>query len=190
MLKRASAVSHPGSEPQKKVALDTEQQPTPRPSVSHGGSSASRTRHTTTMRTDQSTHTSVATRETRGEQPAQGVTQASNGNNTGGDVVMEGNSVGESSFEHPNLSGSDGRRRITTKREPREVRNEEPTVIEQHVPRRILGKTTPQEHAVAVTTQEAPNWYREKTMRIENVKNQSLNWVSISSAGALDMTHL
>ena len=26
-------------------------------------------------------------------------------------------------------------------------------------------------------------------MRIENVENQSLNWVSISSAGALDMTH-
>ena len=26
-------------------------------------------------------------------------------------------------------------------------------------------------------------------MRIENVENQSLNWVSISSAGVLDMTH-
>ena len=76
ILKRASAVSHPESEPQKKVALDTEQEPTPRPSVSHGGSSG--TRHNTTMSTDQSTHTSDATRETRGE-PAQGVTQASNG---------------------------------------------------------------------------------------------------------------
>ena len=78
ILKRASAVSHPESEPQKKVALDTEQEPTPRPSVSHGGSSASGTRHNTTMRTDQSSHTSDATRETRGE-PAQGVTQASSG---------------------------------------------------------------------------------------------------------------
>ena len=77
-----------------------------------------------------------ATRETRGE-PAQGVTQVSNG----ADVVMEGDSVGESSLEHSNPSGSDGRRRITTKREPREVRDEQPTVIEQHVPRRILGKS-------------------------------------------------
>ena len=99
ILKRASAVSHPESEPQKKIALDTEQEPTPRPSVSHGGSSASGTRHNTTMRTDQSTHTSDTTRETRGE-PAQGVSQASNGNSTGGDVVMEGDSVGESSLEH------------------------------------------------------------------------------------------
>ena len=97
--------------------------------------------------------------------------------------------MGESSAEHPNPSGSDGRRRITTKREPREVRDEQPTVIEQHVPKKILGKTTPQEHAVAVTTQEAPDGYREKTMRIENVENHSLKWVSISSSGALDMTH-
>ena len=29
----------------------------------------------------------------------------------------------------------------------------------------------------------------EKTMRIANVENSALNWVSISSAGALDMTH-
>ena len=102
--------------------------------------------------------------------------------------MTDGDSVGESSSEHPNPSGSDGRSRITTNREPREVRDEQPTVIEQHVPRRILGKTTPKEHAVAVTTQAAPGGYREKTMRIESVEN-SLNWVSISSAGALDMTH-
>ena len=55
------------------------------------------------MSTDHSTHTSDATRETRGE-PAQGVTQASNGNNTGSVVVMEGDSVGESSLEHSNPS--------------------------------------------------------------------------------------
>ena len=89
------------------------------------------------------------------------MTQASNSNNTGGDVVMERDSVGESGAEHPNPSGSDGKRRITTKRDPREVRDEQPTVIEQHVPRRILEKTSPQEHAVAVTTQETPDGYRE-----------------------------
>ena len=46
-----------------------------------------------------------------------------------------------------------------------------------------------QEHAVAVTTQEALDGYSEKTMRIANAENNTLNWVSISSAGALDMTH-
>ena len=35
--------------------------------------------------------------------------------------------------------------------------------LEQHVPRRISVETTPQEHAVAVTTQEALDGYREKS---------------------------
>ena len=76
-----------------------------------------------------------------------------------------------------------------TKREPREVRDEQTTVTRQHVPRRMSGKTTPQGHAVAVTTQEALDGSREKTMRVANIENNSLNWVSISSAGALDMTN-
>ena len=38
ILKRASVVCHPESEPQKKIALDTEQD-SPHPSVSNGGSS-------------------------------------------------------------------------------------------------------------------------------------------------------
>ena len=58
-----------------------------------------------------------------------------------------------------------------------------------HVPRRMSGKTTPQGHAVAVTTQEASDRWREKTMRVANIENNSLNSVSISSAGALDMTN-
>ena len=36
ILKRASVVCHPKSEPQKKIALDTEQDSTPHPSFSHG----------------------------------------------------------------------------------------------------------------------------------------------------------
>ena len=47
-----------------------------------------------------------------------------------------------------------------------------------------LGKTTPHEQAVAVTTQEALDGSIEKTMRIANVENSALNW-----AGALDVTH-
>ena len=74
-------------------------------------------------------------------------------------------------------------------REAREARDEQPTVAGQHVPRRMSGKTTPQGHAVAVTTQEASHGSREKTMRVANIENNSLNWVSISSAGALDMTN-
>ena len=53
----------------------------------------------------------------------------------------------------------------------------------------MSGKTTPQGHAVALTTQEALDGSREKTMRVANIENNSLNWVSISSAGALDMTN-
>ena len=48
---------------------------------------------------------------------------------------------------------------------------------------------TPSEHPVAVTTQEALDGYRQKTMRIASVDNNTLNWVSISSAGALHITH-
>ena len=63
---------------------------------------------------------------------------------------MEGDSAA-----HPNPSRSDGRRRITAKREPREVRVEQSSTTAQHVPRRPFGKTTPQGPTVAVTTQEA-----------------------------------
>ena len=52
-----------------------------------------------------------------------------------------------------------------------------------------MGKTTPREQTVAVTTQEALDGSREKTMRIANVENSALNCLSISSAGARDMTH-
>ena len=78
---------------------------------------------------------------------------------------------------------------MRTWRTGREVRYEQLSTTEQHVPRRIFEKTAPQERAVSVTTQEALDGYREKTMRIANVENNTLNWVSISSAGALDMTH-
>ena len=41
ILKRTSAACRPKSESQKKIALDTEQETTPCPSVSYGGPSAS-----------------------------------------------------------------------------------------------------------------------------------------------------
>ena len=87
---------------------------------------------------------------------------------------MEGENADENRVE-PELGGV-SRRRITTKREPREARFEQSSTTEQHVPRRVLKKTAPQDG------------YREKAMRIANVENNTLNWVSISSAGALDMT--
>ena len=52
MLKKASVVCHPESGPQKKIALDTEQDSAPYPFSSYGGSSASGTQPSiTTART-------------------------------------------------------------------------------------------------------------------------------------------
>ena len=104
------------------------------------------------------------------------------------DVAMDGDGADDDSARQPK-SGSDSRRKITTKREPREDRVEQSGTAEQHVPRRLFGKTTLQGLAVAVTPQEALDGSREKTARIANVKYSALNWVAISSAGALDMTH-
>ena len=120
---------------------------------------------------------------------AQGVIQPSSSDNTAGDVAMKGGNVDESGAGNSNPSGPDSRWRITTIREPREVRGEQSSTIGQHVPRRISLKTKLSEHPVAVSTQEAADGYREKTMRVANIENNTLNWVSISSAGALDMTH-
>ena len=88
ILKKASATCHPESESPKKFALDTEQASTPRPSVSHGGSSASGTRPRPPQGA-QDTDTSDVTRGT-GPELAQGVIQPSSSDDTGDDVAMEG----------------------------------------------------------------------------------------------------
>ena len=150
ILKRTSAACHPESESQKKIALDTEQDSTPRPSVSCGGSSASGTRPSTATRTAQDADTSDVTIGT-GPELAQGTIQPSSSDDTGGDAVMEGENADGRSATDSNPSGPDSRRRIMTKREPREARYEPSTVTRQHGPRRMSGKTTPQGHAVAVT---------------------------------------
>ena len=106
---------------------------------------------------------------------------------SGDDVVTRGDNADENRAEHPSSSGPESRRRITAKREAREVRDAQTGVTEQHVPRIISQKMTLSEHPLAVTTQEALDGYREKTMRVANVENNA--WVSVSSAGALDMTH-
>ena len=111
----------------------------------------------------------------------------SNSGDTGDDVAMEEENEGERSAGDSNPSGPDSRRKITTEREPREARHEQSIATSQNVPRRMSGKT--QGHAAAVTTQEASDGSREKTMSVANIENRSLNWVSISSAGALDLTN-
>ena len=111
------------------------------------------------------------------------MTGASSSDDIGDDVVM----TDEKCAGRPSSLESDSRRRITTKREPREVSGEQSSTTEQHVPRRVSGKTTPLEPAVAVTTQETLDAYREETMKIANDENNTLNWVSISLAGALDV---
>ena len=54
-LKRSSVACHPESESQKRVALDTGQDPTPHPRVSYRRSSASGARPSATTSTDQGT---------------------------------------------------------------------------------------------------------------------------------------
>ena len=110
--------------------------------------------------------------------------QPSSNDDPDDDVAMEGENADERSAKDSNPSGPDSRRRITTKREPRETRDEQPTVTSQHVPRRMSGKTTPHSHAVAITTQEASDGSRERTMRVAKVENNASNWVSNSSAGS------
>ena len=148
ILKRASTACHPESESRKKIALDTEQDSTPRFSVSYGGSSVSGMRPSTATRTAQDADTSDVTRGT-GPELAQGVIQPSSSYDTGGDVAKEGENADERSAGDSNPS----RTGQQTKREPREARDEQSTVTGQLVPRRMSGKTTPQGHAVAVTTQ-------------------------------------
>ena len=69
-------------------------------------------------------------------------TRANNEEHVGGDVTMEGDSADENSGGHRSSARPDSSRRITTKREPREVRDEQSNVTEQHVPRRIFGENS------------------------------------------------
>ena len=61
ILKRAIVVCHPESEHQKNIALDTEQDSTPYPSLTYRGSSASGTQPSITTSTDQNTGTGDVT---------------------------------------------------------------------------------------------------------------------------------
>ena len=106
----------------------------------------------------------------------------------GDDVSTRDDGANENSGGRPSSAGPD-KRRITTKRGPREFGNEQSSTTERHGPRRMYGRTAPKEREVAVTTQEALQRYPDKAMRIANVENNTFNWVSISPAGALDMTH-
>ena len=145
ILKRVRVVCHPESE----IALDTEQDSTPH------------------------TRTGDVTREAR-TGPTQDATRARSSDDTGDDVVVREDNADENRAEHPSSSGSDGRRRLTTKREPCEVRYAQTTVTEQHFPRKISGKTTLSEHPVArFTTQEGLDGYREKPMRVANAENNT-----------------
>ena len=58
-------------------------------------------------------------------------------------VAMDGDCADDDSARHQNPSGSDSRRRVITKREPRDVRVERSGTTDQDVPRRLFGKTTP-----------------------------------------------
>ena len=90
-LKRASVVCHPESESQKKIALNPEQDSTPRPSVSFGGSSASGAQPTTS--TDLNTD---VTGEIRAG-PAEDETRTCREDHIGGDFAMRRGGADEDS---------------------------------------------------------------------------------------------
>ena len=172
---RGILVCHPESEPQKKIAMDTEQRPIPHPSVSYGGSSASGARPSITTSIDQNTGTSDVTRRVR-TGPTQDVTRTSSKDHIGGEVAMRED---ENSGGHPSPAEPDCRRRITTKRAPREVRDEQASTNEQHVPRRISGKRPTRAQLLSPRKR---HW-------TDTVQNDTLKCVSISSAGSLEVTH-
>ena len=127
VLKKSSVGCHPESESQKRVALDPEQDPTPQPRISNGGSSASRVRPSAITVADHGTGTSD-------------VARAGSEEHNDDDVAMDGDGADDDSARHPNPSGSDSRRMITTKRETRRVRVGQSSTAEQHVPRRLFGR--------------------------------------------------
>ena len=83
MLNRAGVVCHPESEPQKKIALDTEQDAPLHSSVSHGASPGSSTRPSDTASTGPNTGTGDVTREER-TAPTQDATRTSSTDHSGG----------------------------------------------------------------------------------------------------------
>ena len=101
---------------------------------SYGGSSASGARPSTTTSTDLNAD---VTGEMRAG-PAPDATRTSRGSHWW--RCRDEESADENSGGHPSSAGSDSRRRITTKREPHEVRDEKTSTTEQHVPRRIPGE--------------------------------------------------
>ena len=111
ILKRASVFSHPESEPQKKIALGTEQDSTPYPSVSYGGFSASGTQPSITS-TDQNTSTGDVTREVR-TGPTQDVTRTSSSDD-----------IGDEGGQRRRKQSRAAEFVVATKREPRGVRDE------------------------------------------------------------------
>ena len=108
-LKRASVICYSKSEPQKKIALDTKQDSAPRMSVYYGGAQPS-----TTTSTDQNTN----------------VIRTNSEDHIGGDVPMRGNGADDISGGYPSSAGPNSRRRITTKRRPRVVRDEQSSTNE------------------------------------------------------------
>ena len=120
ILKRASFFCHSESELQKKIALDTAGLDTTLFSLFRWIISIGAQPSVTTS-TDKNTGTGDVTREAR-TGPTQDATRASSSDDIGDDVVMSGESADENRAEHPSSSRAGSRRRITTKREPREVR--------------------------------------------------------------------
>ena len=123
ILKRASAACHPESESSKenctghRARLDATPLSLKRRIIS--------IRYTTKHHHKDCTGRRHEWCDETGPELAQGVIQPSSSGDTGDDVAMEGENADERGAGHLNPSGPDSRRRITTKREPREARDEQ-----------------------------------------------------------------
>ena len=166
----ASVVRHPESESQKRIGRDTGQDPTPHLHVSY--SSASCARPSATTSTDQGTGTSDASR-------------ASSEEHIDGDVTMGGDSADDDTVRHTQTAEG-GSRRSGNHLKP-ELSNEAP--LNGTFREGSSGRRLPKDMQLLSPPRRHWTCPVRKTMRIAHVENNALNWVSISSAGPLVMTH-
>ena len=173
ILKRTSVVCHPESEPRKKAALDTEQDSTPHPSVSYGGSPASGAQPSATTSTDQNTCTSDERSEDR---TLQDVTRASSKDHNGGDVAMREDGADENSAGHPSPSGQ------TAEGGSQRRENHVKSDVSNRAPLAARSEKDLRENGATKNTQLLSPRKRHRTDTVDEDRE-------CSSAGALDMTH-
>ena len=160
ILKRASAACHP----QKKIALDTEQDSTPRP--------LSLKRRIISIRYTTKHHHKDCTEhrhEWCEERDGTRTRTRCDPCDTGDDVGMEEESADERGAGRLNPSGPDSRERSRHRENHGKQGNEQSVATGQDVPRRMSGKTTPAGSCGSCQHTRGSDGSREKAMRVANI---------------------